>query len=358
MAKNDNLTDFLTGIADTIRTQKNTSGLINPQDFESEISGLTDVSDTTAIAGDVLSGKDFYLADGTKASGTIETYSGATTRTANGTFSTANKYLATNLTVNVNGASQIYRHLNPTIIRIDLRNVTMPYTMHIYIRQGGNGRAFTMNWGDGSSPETISTSTSTQNKTHQYTSQGIWTIVFSPTDQDKNRFLLTSSFEVQDMLTFDSYMFGQSSNSHFAIPISIYCGDCTQFRSNALSFCDNIEVLDFTNRNSLLEKSVATSAYYTQNTLATDLCRSSIIWTLIIGSGINEFKGNCFNGSQVWNMIIIDCRGAGISNTPITIPSSSTLPTINGKILINHLRLSRYKSASYWSEKSSYMFGY
>ena len=40
MAKNNNLTDFLTGVANAIRTKKGTSGLINPQDFESEISSI------------------------------------------------------------------------------------------------------------------------------------------------------------------------------------------------------------------------------------------------------------------------------------------------------------------------------
>ena len=40
MAKNNNLTDFLTGVADAIRAKKGTSGLINPQDFESEISSI------------------------------------------------------------------------------------------------------------------------------------------------------------------------------------------------------------------------------------------------------------------------------------------------------------------------------
>ena len=61
MAKNNNLTDFLTGVADAIRTKKGTSGLINPQDFESEIAsissgvdlniayGLTPPSDTTKL---------------------------------------------------------------------------------------------------------------------------------------------------------------------------------------------------------------------------------------------------------------------------------------------------------------------
>ena len=37
MAKNDNLTDFLTNVADAIRYKKNTTERINPQDFFSQI---------------------------------------------------------------------------------------------------------------------------------------------------------------------------------------------------------------------------------------------------------------------------------------------------------------------------------
>ena len=40
MAKNNNLTDFLTDIANTIRTKKGTQELINPQNFSSEISSI------------------------------------------------------------------------------------------------------------------------------------------------------------------------------------------------------------------------------------------------------------------------------------------------------------------------------
>lgn len=40
MAKTDNLTDFLTGVAGAIRTKKGTIALINPQDFESEIGSI------------------------------------------------------------------------------------------------------------------------------------------------------------------------------------------------------------------------------------------------------------------------------------------------------------------------------
>nr|DAG57925.1 MAG TPA: leucine-rich repeat protein [Caudoviricetes sp.] len=41
MAKTDNLTDFLTGVANAIRTRKGTTAKINPQNFETEIGSIT-----------------------------------------------------------------------------------------------------------------------------------------------------------------------------------------------------------------------------------------------------------------------------------------------------------------------------
>ena len=40
MAKTDNLTDFLTNIADAIRTAEGSTDAINPQDFEAKITAL------------------------------------------------------------------------------------------------------------------------------------------------------------------------------------------------------------------------------------------------------------------------------------------------------------------------------
>lgn len=40
MSKTDNLTDFLTDVADAIREKKGTTDLINPQDFSSEIKSI------------------------------------------------------------------------------------------------------------------------------------------------------------------------------------------------------------------------------------------------------------------------------------------------------------------------------
>ena len=78
MAKNNNLTDFLTGVADAIRAKKGTSDHINPQDFESEIENIqtgVDTADATATSADIRVGKTAYVND-EKVEGSIQDYNG------------------------------------------------------------------------------------------------------------------------------------------------------------------------------------------------------------------------------------------------------------------------------------------
>lgn len=84
MAKNNNLKDFLTGVANAIRNKKKTTDLIDPQDFEIEIETIqtgTDTSDATATADDIRLDKTAYGADG-KMTGTISDYDGSSEPTS------------------------------------------------------------------------------------------------------------------------------------------------------------------------------------------------------------------------------------------------------------------------------------
>ena len=64
MAKTDNLTDFLTDIADAIRDKKGTTGAINPQDYSSEIASI-ESGGGGVVTSAPISDVNFYDYDGT-----------------------------------------------------------------------------------------------------------------------------------------------------------------------------------------------------------------------------------------------------------------------------------------------------
>lgn len=104
MAKNNNLGDFLAGIANKIRGLLGTTDPINPQDFEDKIQTVRDEAYSqgfaeggptgiTATAPDVLSGKVFGSGGSAKATGTMPDNIGSSKAVAWG-YNGTNLYMA------------------------------------------------------------------------------------------------------------------------------------------------------------------------------------------------------------------------------------------------------------------------
>ena len=104
MAKNDNLTDFLKGLADKFRSVLGTADPLNPQEFEDKIQTVRDEAYSqgfaeggptgiTATAPDVLSGKVFGSGGSAKATGTMPDNIGSSKAVAWG-YNGTNLYMA------------------------------------------------------------------------------------------------------------------------------------------------------------------------------------------------------------------------------------------------------------------------
>ena len=104
MAKNDNLTDFLKGLADKFRSVLGTADPLNPQEFEDKIQAVRDEAYSqgfaeggptgiTATAPDVLSGKVFGSGGSAKATGTMPDNIGSSKAVAWG-YNGTNLYMA------------------------------------------------------------------------------------------------------------------------------------------------------------------------------------------------------------------------------------------------------------------------
>ena len=183
MAKNNNLTDFLTDVADAIRAKKGTTAKINPQNFSSEIASISTgggSSSATVSKSDV----NFYDYDGTllhsysksaflalSALPDLPTKEGLTCQGWNYTIAKAKEYVTSYDVLDI-GATYITDDGKTRLyIRIAAAGrMTVP----LYFSQTvANG--VTIDWGDGSATQTLS-GTGNKNTTHTYASIGDYVI--------------------------------------------------------------------------------------------------------------------------------------------------------------------------------------
>ena len=184
MAKNNNLTDFLQDIADTIRAKKGITGPISAQNFASEIASIESSGGGTSGAAS-KSDVNFYDYDGTllhsyTKSAFLElptlpdlpTKDGLTCQGWNYTIADAKEYVTSYGVLDI-GAMYITDDGNTRLyIKIAAAGrMTVP----LYFSQTADN-GVTIDWGDGSATQTLS-GTGNHNTTHTYASIGDYVII-------------------------------------------------------------------------------------------------------------------------------------------------------------------------------------
>ena len=183
MAKTDNLTDFLTDIADAIREKKGTTGAINPQDFSSEIASI-ESGGGGVVTSAPISDVNFYDYDGTilysytkeqflalSAMPKLPTREGLICQGWNWTLNDAKEYVTDYGMLNIgtmyvtdDGDTRLY-------IRIATEGrMTVPLYWNQSVANGVG-----IDWGDGSDIQTF-TGTGNLNTTHTYAKCGDYVI--------------------------------------------------------------------------------------------------------------------------------------------------------------------------------------
>lgn len=192
MAKNDNLKDFLTDVADAIREKKGTTDLINPQDFSAEIASIETGGGGESGGGVSVPEKDvnFRDYDGTilhsytKAQflalselPQLPTQKGLICQEWNWSLEDAKSYVAEYGMLEVgatyitdDGKTRLYIRIGQS----NQRTVLVRYKQSI-----ANG--VEVDWGDGTEPETAA-STSYLSLSHDYSDSGDYIITLNVID--------------------------------------------------------------------------------------------------------------------------------------------------------------------------------
>lgn len=189
MAKNDNLKDFLTDVADAIRAKKGSTGLINPQNFSAEIASI-ETGGGGGASGAAAGAVNFRDYDGTILHSfskdeflamselpELPTQAGLVCQGWNWSLEDAKGYVAEYGVLEVgatyitdDGKTRLY--LRVTSVKRALQSLRFKQTV-------SNG--VVIDWGDGSPTQTVSSS-GTKTVTHSYAQPGEYVISLEVVD--------------------------------------------------------------------------------------------------------------------------------------------------------------------------------
>ena len=318
MAKNNNLTDFLTDVADAIRLKKGTTAKINPQDFSSEIASIPTGGGSATTS---KSSVNFYDYDGTllhsyskdeflalSALPDLPTREGLTCQGWNYTLAKAKEYVT-----------------SYGVLDIGATYITDDGKTRLYIKIAANGRmnvplyfsqtvanGVTIDWGDGSTTQTL-TGTGNKNTTHTYASIGDYIITLKVTSGTLDLGNGNSAYSVM----------GSTTNNG-----KVYCNMLQ--RAEIGSSVTSIGNSAFKNCSSLSSIVIPSGVTSIENS-AFQNCYS--LSSIVIPSNVTSIGNSTFNGCYSLSSIVIPSNVTSIGNTAfngcyslssIVIPSNVT----------------------------------
>ena len=300
MAKNDNLKDFLTDVADAIRKKKGSSGLINPQDFSVEIASIQSGGGAVAVSAKAVNFRDYdgtilhsYTKDEFLALTELPplpTREGLICQEWNWDFADAVEYVTEYGVLEV-GATYITddgkTRLYITIAAEGRMDVPLYFQQDV-----ANG--VTIDWGDGSATETLS-GTGKVSTTHNYNAIGDYVI----------------SLDVAEGCVFN---LGHSSSSYCVMGSTseqnrLYCcrlrkvevGErCTGFTPYSFRYCYSLSSV-------VIPSSLADIGVYALGT-----CYS--LSSVVIPKGVKIIGTNAFHYCYSLSSVVIP-KGVKIINT-------------------------------------------
>lgn len=294
MAKNNNLTDFLTGVADAIRTKKGTTDLINPQDFESEIASISGGGEqpTGDYAVKVIEYDGTVLLETKGKTGDIITLPTAPTHDKLVFQEWSASVAVTNNTVTIEDNDVMVGAIYKTASgesEFDI-NLTAVTGLSVTLKMDG-----TKEWGDGTSDTAT---------THTYAAYGEYTIKCDGTTMNTSN---------------NSGLFGQSNSA-----INYYC---VRARLANVTTLGNFA---FSNCYSLINITLPTGITNISQALFSN-CRS--LKSLVIPSSVTSIGTQAFMFCQVLTSLVIPSGVTGIgtqsflscySLTNISLPKGAT----------------------------------
>ena len=275
MAKNDNLQDFLTDVANAIRNKKGTTALINPQDFSAEIASISGGEPTPPTPPitevkylvQVIDYDGTVLKSAKLNTGDTFTLPDAPTGRPRLTFQEWSSPVAiTNNTITVGDSDITIGATYTTTSGLTEFDITLTEVTGLTVTCKMAG---TKNWGDGTSDATTS---------HTYSATGNYTITCNGT-------------------TISEYVMGQSNNkkNYTLTGVRISSG-VTSSAKNAFYNCYSLTSITIPNSVT----SMGTYAFYNCYSLTSITIPNSV--------------------TGIWNYAFCDCY----SLTSITIPNSVT----------------------------------